>query len=327
MEKIKVEESVGKILGTDVTIIIPGVRKGPLFKKGHIIESDDIPKLLSIGKHYVWVETSIDAMAHEDDAGRELMSGMKGENLTATDPSESKVKLIASCDGVLLVNRQGLRSLNSLKDVNVCSRKHLSYVKKGEPIAIGKVMPKEIPASEMGEIKARNKEFFPVLTVLPILKNRIALFPVGSEFIEGLRIETMSDKLKNFLKGMGQEVFLKKILPDDEVKIKEEGNKAIDAGADIIIFIGGMAVDPDDKTVDGIELMGTEVVRYGVPVFPGQTFLVSYKGNIPVLGVPSSAGFFERSTSFHLLMPVFLARYRLSKDDILNMAEGGFINA
>ena len=44
MKMIRVEEAVGTILSHDVTQIIPGEFKGRLFKKGHVIKEEDIPK-------------------------------------------------------------------------------------------------------------------------------------------------------------------------------------------------------------------------------------------------------------------------------------------
>jgi hypothetical protein len=42
MKKVKVEDAVGMILCHDVTEIVPGKRKGPLFSKGHIITKKTI---------------------------------------------------------------------------------------------------------------------------------------------------------------------------------------------------------------------------------------------------------------------------------------------
>jgi len=55
LEKIKIENAVGTILAHDITRIIPGKFKGVGFKKGHIVEKDDIPRLLEIGKQHIYV--------------------------------------------------------------------------------------------------------------------------------------------------------------------------------------------------------------------------------------------------------------------------------
>jgi len=44
MKKVAVEKAVGMILCHDITQIIPGKFKGPAFRKGHIVQKDDIEK-------------------------------------------------------------------------------------------------------------------------------------------------------------------------------------------------------------------------------------------------------------------------------------------
>lgn len=50
MKCIKTEDAVGHVLCHDMTQIIPGVSKGPRFRKGHIVTAEDIPVLLSDGQ-------------------------------------------------------------------------------------------------------------------------------------------------------------------------------------------------------------------------------------------------------------------------------------
>ena len=327
MEKVKAEEAVGKVLGSDVTDIIPGVRKGPLFKRGHIIKEEDIEKLLSIGKHYVWILGKDEGFVNEDDAANEMMQALKGKNLYANNPSESIVKLFAEKRGVVTIDTEGLREINKLKDPRIAVVYNFSFVEKNAPVALGKVMPLEIPISEMAEIKRIAEEHYPIINLLPLKKHKIAIFPVGNEFIEGRRKETMSFNVMHYLEEMGQNVFLRKVLPDDASVVKQNALSAIDNGADIVIYMGGMAVDPDDRTTEGIKEMGVDIVTYGVPMWPGITFLISYKNGKVVLGIPGAAGLAKSGTSFHRIMPIILADYTLSKEEIVTMGEGGFINA
>ena len=55
MKLIRTEDAVGHVLCQDITQIIPGKVKGPVFKKGHIVEEKDIPVLLSVGKEHLYV--------------------------------------------------------------------------------------------------------------------------------------------------------------------------------------------------------------------------------------------------------------------------------
>ena len=55
MKMMKTEEAVGHVLCHDITQIIRGVTKGPVFRKGHVITKEDIPVLLSVGKDHVYI--------------------------------------------------------------------------------------------------------------------------------------------------------------------------------------------------------------------------------------------------------------------------------
>lgn len=328
MRKIKTEEAVGMKLGSDITNIVGNIKREVAFKRGHIIESSDIPLLLSIGRHYVWVDNDGDqSYVNEDVAAKEMMQSSVGGNLSITEPSESRVKVLASCDGILIVNRIGLSKLNSMDDVNIASKKHLSFVRKGTPLAIGKVMPNEIPADEMHRVRDVINGYFPIFALMPIQKHNIALFPVGNEFVEERRTEVISLKIASYLEGLGQDILTRQILPDEPSVIIEKTKEAISNSADLIVFIGGMGVDPDDRTVESVQLLGAEIIRYGIPIWPGQNIMIAYLGKIPIIGLPSGSGLAEKNTSLHRIVPIILANYKLSKDEIIEMGEGGFIDA
>ena len=50
MKLIATQDAVGQVLCHDITQIIPGVSKGPVFRKGHTVQPEDIPALLRCGK-------------------------------------------------------------------------------------------------------------------------------------------------------------------------------------------------------------------------------------------------------------------------------------
>ena len=71
----------------------------------------------------------------------------------------------------------------------------------------------------------------------------------------------------------------------------------IAAGADILLISGGMSVDPDDVTPQGIAMAGADIEVYGAPVLPGAMFMLAYRGEVPVIGVPACGMFFGRPCS------------------------------
>ena len=55
MKLMRTEDAVGQVLCHDITRIIKGVSKGPVFRKGHVIVPEDIPVLKSVGKEHIYI--------------------------------------------------------------------------------------------------------------------------------------------------------------------------------------------------------------------------------------------------------------------------------
>ena len=100
MKLIRTEDAAGQVLSHDITQIIPGEFKGARFRKGHIVQPEDIPVLLSIGKENLYVWEKKPGILHEDEAAALLYKAAAGKNIHGTAPKEGKIELIADCDGL-----------------------------------------------------------------------------------------------------------------------------------------------------------------------------------------------------------------------------------
>ena len=90
----------------------------------------------------------------------------------------------------------------------------------------------------------------------------------------------------------------------------------------MIITSGGMSVDPDDVTRQGIKEAGAEAMVYGTPVLPGAMFLVGRIGQVPVLGLPA-CGMFHSITVFDLVLPRILTGESIGREELAAMGHGG----
>ena len=63
--------------------------------------------------------------------------------------------------------------------------------------------------------------------------------------------------------------------PDDPDIIAAEIRRLMGNGADLILTTGGMSVDPDDVTREGIRLAGGRADYHGAPVLPGAMLMVA----------------------------------------------------
>lgn len=121
MKCIPVQEAVGSILCHDITQILPGEFKGRRFKKGHIIQEEDIPVLLSLGKDNIYVWENLPGMVHENDAATFLKDITMGDGLTFGEIKEGKITFTAAHDGLLKVDADRLFQLNMLGEISFAS--------------------------------------------------------------------------------------------------------------------------------------------------------------------------------------------------------------
>ena len=112
------------------------------------------------------------------------------------------------------------------------------------------------------------------------------------------------------------------ICDDDLEMIVDAAQNYLDAGADFLIFTGGMSVDPDDLTPTAIRKLGADIISHGVPSQPGNMTLVAYLNEVAILGVPGAAISLP-TTVFDVLLPQIFAGDKFTKKDLINLGDGG----
>lgn len=321
MKLIRTQDAVGSVLCHDITQIIPGVVKGPVFRKGHVVTKEDIPVLLSVGKEHLYVWEKQEGMLHEDEAAEVLRQVSQGDNMTASDPKEGKIELTAKMDGLLKIDREKLNAVNGMGQMVIASRHGNFPVKKGDKIAGMRVVPLVIEKEKMDRVKEICAGG-PLFRLLPYRKMKAGIVTTGSEVFHG-RIEdqftpVVIEKLKEFsVETMGNT-----LCSDDSDMAADAVRSWIVQGADMVVCTGGMSVDPDDRTPLAIRKAADEIITYGAPVLPGAMFMLAYKGEIPVLGLPGCVMYAKR-TIFDLALPRIVAGERLKAEDFTVLGEGG----
>ena len=119
MQTVPVQEALGMVLRHDVTRIIPGKFKGRALKKGHIINEEDIPVLLNMGKEHVYAFDLKPGYVHEDEAAARIARAVAGNGILFTESSEGRVNLKAGVFGLLKVNTEALQRINEIEEINV----------------------------------------------------------------------------------------------------------------------------------------------------------------------------------------------------------------
>ena len=124
MKEMRTEDAVGQILCHDLTQIIKGVTKDARFRKGHVIQAEDVPVLLSMGKDHIYVWENDDTVLHENDAAEILRQLCQNDYMTASEPKEGKIELTATADGIFQVDEARFDAVNELDDVTIATLPH-----------------------------------------------------------------------------------------------------------------------------------------------------------------------------------------------------------
>lgn len=320
MKKIYVENAVGMELCHDITEMKDGF-KGAAFKRGHIIREEDIPHLLDIGKRTVFVWEAGAGEIHEDDCACRMAAMCPVENAHYTEPAEGKVLLFADQRGMFRVNRELLTKVNSIGDITIATLPDHYPVEVGARLASMRIVPlvtKEEQILEAERMCADEK----LIDLLPYQNKKLGVVITGSEVYTGRIKDKFEPVVRGKMKHYPCEIVGVTICDDDLDMIVGAAKKHLENGADFLIFTGGMSVDPDDLTPTAVRQLGADIVTHGVPSQPGNMTLVAYLGDIPVLGVPGAAISLP-TTVFDVLLPQIFAGEKLTKQDLIGLADGG----
>lgn len=323
MKLIDTRDAVGHVLCHDMTRIIKGEMKGVQFKKGHIIQEEDISMLLSMGKEHIYVWEKLEGMVHENDAAKRLYQICSNDHILPSEViKEGKIEVFAETDGYFEVDVNRLDEINSIDEIMIATRHGSTAVKAGDKLAGMRVIPLVIDDKKLIEAE-KIYGGAPILKLTPYKLKTAGIVTTGSEVFKGIIKDTFTPVIIDKLKEYGIET-KEHIIVDDGMDNIENAIKQLKAkNPDMILCTGGMSVDPDDNTPGAIKKSGADIVVYGAPVLPGAMFLLGYfDDGTPIMGLPGCV-MFAKATVFDLVLPKIAAGIRVMKKDVVRLGNGG----
>lgn len=322
MKLIATKDAVGHVLCHDMTQIIPGTYKDARFRKGHVVQEEDIPVLLSMGKENLYVWEMTPGMVHENDAAERLCALCRNEHMDRSAVKEGKIELTAAMDGLFRVDSERLNAVNLLEDIMIATRHGNTAVHKGDKLAGTRVIPLVIEEEKLKAAEAAAGSA-PLLELLPWKLKTAGIVTTGSEVAKGLIQDAFTPVVERKLAAFGIETVERRMPGDDMEAVAQAVREVRSGGVDLILCTGGMSVDPDDNTPGAVKRSGANIVTYGAPVLPGAMFLLGYfEDGTPVCGLPGCV-MYAKSTIFDLVLPRLAAGIPVTRAEIAAMGEGG----
>jgi formylmethanofuran dehydrogenase subunit E len=326
LESLPAEQAVGRRVLHDMTMIVPGVSKGPVFKKGQVIGVGDLCRLQHMGRHRVYIlddKRMSPEWVHEDEAALAFARALAGEGVTfAEPPREGKVNLLAARDGLLVVDEARLETFNLVPGVMCACRQSYSLLSQDRVLGATRAIPLFLARTDFQKALAVLSDG-PLFQVLPLRQPRVGILVTGTEVFMGLVEDKFAPIITTKVEAFGGQVTKSLIVPDERRAIREGVKELLDGGIDLLVTTAGLSVDPDDVTRQGLMDAGATDLLYGAPILPGAMTLLAKIGPVQVMGVPACALYFK-TTSFDLLLPRLLAGLTITRHDLARMANGAF---
>jgi formylmethanofuran dehydrogenase subunit E len=324
LSTVPLSEAPGRRLLHDMTQIIPGESKGPVFKKDQIITVGDLCRLQQMGRQHLYVAEEDQVgpeWVHENEAALAFAQAMAGEGVACdTLPREGKINLRADRNGLFAVNEKRLQAFNLVPGVMCACRHGHTVVSEGRLLAGTRAIPLFLPRSDFHKAMAILADG-PVFQVLPLKPARVGVLVTGTEVFLGLVEDRFIPIIQNKVEKFGCEVAKSLIVPDDRRAISTGIRELLDAGVNLLVTTAGLSVDPDDVTRQGLIDAGATDMLYGAPILPGAMTLLARIGAVRVIGVPACALYFKR-TSFDLILPRLLAGLEMGRRDLARLGHG-----
>jgi molybdenum cofactor cytidylyltransferase len=196
-------------------------------------------------------------------------------------------------------------------------------------VATAKVIPFAVPRSAVEEAEGIAGEGGAMIRVELLEHRKVGLILSTSDGTRE-RIENQFAPLRERIEALGSELARVDHVSQNEDTAERELANSIKAqssgGMDLIILAGETAImDREDVAPRAIERAGGSLEVLGAPVDPGNLLMLSYIGELPILGAPGCA----RSRKVNVVdwvLPRLLVGERLTRADIASMGHGGLLD-
>ena len=215
----------------------------------------------------------------------------KFNNLNYKNLNTGRSNIYSTRSGLFIYKTNNLIKLNNNSKIAISAIRPFSKVEQNQELITAKVIPYGINKKllEKKSLTLRN-----TFKVVPFQKKNITLIQTFDDEINEKLIIKSRHITQRRLELCGIKKFEEIIIPHKENILFEKIQICIDQNVDIILIIGSHAITHiKDVIPNAIKMSGAKIIRFGIPVEPGNLLLLSkfksIKGDIYIIGMPSCA--------------------------------------
>ena len=315
--KISVKYALNNILAH--SIVIDGKR----LNKGKILNNKDILHLKKNKIEKLTCAILDKNDIQEDTAANQIIKNFKNNKIAVEKAFTGRANILAAKSGLLVIDEEKINKFNKIStDITIATLRNYVKVEKGEMIATIKIISFSVPDNKLKRINNLNLQTS--LTIFPFQEKKCGLI-LTQGYQENDKLNSLSEKrIRERLIKNNCKLIISIKCKHDKNEIAKKISLLKEKNFDIIFILGASAiVDERDEIPEAIKFNGGKIIRFGMPVDPGNLLLIA-KDKVPIIGLPGCA----RSPAlngFDWILERLVADIEITSMDISKMGIGGLL--
>lgn len=315
---VPLAQAAGAILAHSVAL--PDGR----LRKGATLTDADLARLAAAGVQMVTVARLGPDDIGEDEAAANLAAALVPDpvkqGLDLSQAFTGRVNLIARQPGLLEVDAKAIARLNGITpEITLATLPHLARVEPGQMCGTVKIISYGLPRPLVDQACALPQ---PPLRLRPVTlpDAGLILTEVPGDDPKLARKGRRAIELR--LQRLGMRLASAETVPHEETALAAALQRA--DGAMLLILTGSATSDLFDTAPQALRRAGGQVLRFGMPVDPGNLLFLGQLGPRPVIGLPGCA----RSPALNgadWVLERLACGIKVTSQDIAEMGVGGLL--
>jgi molybdenum cofactor cytidylyltransferase len=308
------------------TILVHTQRfNGEAFKKGRRLSAEDVSRLHAAGIARLTIARLEPDDVAEDRAAHELALALANPNLRIDPPFTGRANIYTEADGVFVPDIALVDQINRVhEDITLATLPAFAPVRAGQMVATVKIIPfavKRIDLERCLRIAGSSR----ALSLAPFRPRRVALIQTELPGMKPSLFDKAVSVMNERLAALGNTPVDDSHAPHETEPLTSAIAAAHRGGAEMILVLGASAIaDRHDVIPSAIEAAGGKVLRFGMPVDPGNLLVLGEIGGKPVLGLPGCARS-PKINGFDWVLQRLMADLPVGYGDIAAMGVGGLL--
>jgi len=266
---------------------------GQRYRKGRILDADDIARLTDAGVENVTVAIFEAGDIDENTAASRLAKAATGTGVRAGIAGTGRVNLFARHAGLAILDPAAIDRINRVDEGITISTLHpFDRVDAEQIVATIKIIPFAVSEANLAQAEdaASTADEDGLIAVRPYRQRSVGLIQTDLPGLPDKVLLKTEGVVRDRIEALGSDLSAPMTVDHDVIAIEAALHGLVGSGAELILIVGASATtDRRDVIPEAITKAGGHIEHFGMPVDPGNLMVLARINEVPILALPGSA--------------------------------------